>query len=71
MIRGIFIGQDGSMGFEYGKEYQFYTWIENNYLFLKTSEGLWCPYSNLEKLLDNWKIVDGSLGMKYKIELHK
>lgn len=24
-MRGIFIGKDGSMGFMYGKEYQFYT----------------------------------------------
>lgn len=52
-MQGIFIGKDGSMGFECGKTYQFYTWCERNYLFLKTSEGLWCPYSSMEKLLEN------------------
>lgn len=57
-MKGIFIGKDGSMGFEHGKEYQFYTWCERNYLFLKTSDGLWCPYSNMEKLLDNWRILN-------------
>lgn len=59
-MQGIFIGKDGSMGFECGKTYQFYTWCERNYLFLKTSEGLWCPYSNMEKLLENWRIIDDS-----------
>lgn len=57
-MKGIFIGKDGRMGFEHGKEYQFYTWCERNYLFLKTSDGLWCPYSSMEKLLDNWRILN-------------
>ena len=57
-MRGIFIGKDGSMGFEHGKEYQFHTWCERNYLFLKTSDGLWCPDSSMEKLLDNWRILN-------------
>ena len=56
MLKGKFIGKDGSMGFVYGKKYKLYTWCERNYLFLKTSDGLWCPYSNLEKLLENWII---------------
>ena len=57
-MKGIFIGKDGSMGFKHGKEYQFYTWCERNYLFLKTSNGLWCPYGSMEKMLENWRILN-------------
>lgn len=56
-MRGIFIGKDGSMGFKYGKEYEFHTYCQRGYLHLKTTNGLWCPYSNMEKLLENWRIV--------------
>lgn len=58
-VKGIFIGKDGSMGFKYGKEYEFYTYYHNKCIHLKTKDGLWCPYSNIEKLLENWRIIDG------------
>lgn len=57
-VKGIFVGKDGSMGFKRGKEYQFTTCIRHNMLCVVTSDGLWCPYSNMEKLLENWRIID-------------
>ena len=57
-VKGIFVGKDGSMGFKRGKEYQFTTCIRHNMLCIVTSDGLWCPYSNMEKLLENWRIID-------------
>ena len=57
-MRGIFIGKDGSMGFKRGKKYEFHTYCQRDCLHLKTTNGLWCPYSNMEKLLENWRIVD-------------
>ena len=53
---GTFIGRDGSMGFKHGKSYGFITYCKNDVLILRTIEGLYCPYSNLEKLLENWRI---------------
>ena len=55
---GRFIGKNGSMGFKYGEEYKFFTYYDAGYLYLKTTNGLWCPYSNMEKLLENWRIID-------------
>lgn len=57
-VKGIFVGKDGSMGFRRGKEYQFTTCIRHNMLCVVTSDDLWCPYSNMEKLLENWRIID-------------
>lgn len=57
-VKGIFVGKDSSMGFKQGKEYQFTTCIRHNMLCVVTSDGLWCPYSNMEKLLENWRIID-------------
>ena len=57
-MKGIFIGKDGSMGFKYGKEYEFHTYCQRDCLHLKTKNGLWCPYSNMEKLLENWRIIN-------------
>ena len=51
---GTFIGRDGSMGFKHGRSYGFITYCKNDVLILRTIEGLYCPYSNLEKLLENW-----------------
>ena len=56
MIKGMFIGKDGSMGFQYGKKYKLCTRCNNNLIYVSTTDGLYCPYSNLEKLLENWII---------------
>ena len=54
---GIYKGANGSMGFKYNKTYRFKTLVDNGLLLLKTSEGLTCYYSNMEKILDNWEII--------------
>lgn len=58
LTTGVFSGKNGSMGFKYGEEYKFFTYYDAGYLHLKTTNGLWCPYSNIEKLLENWRIID-------------
>lgn len=54
---GRFIGEDKSMGFRTGHIYKFTTTCLGNSLILRTSDGLWCPYGNMEKLLENWKLL--------------
>ena len=62
-MRVKFIGRDGSMGFVNGKVYKIRTAVRVNskgQVFLwvyDMSSNLYCPYSNLEKMLDNWKIL--------------
>lgn len=58
LTTGIFVGKNGSMGFKNGEEYKFFTYYYAGYLHLKTVNGLWCPYSSMEKLLDNWRILN-------------
>ena len=53
---GRFIGEDKSMGFRTGHMYKISTICRDNWLILRASGGLWCPYESLEKLLENWKI---------------
>lgn len=57
LTMGIFVGKNGSMGFKNGEEYKFFTYYDSGYLHLKTTNGLWCPYSNMAKLLENWRII--------------
>lgn len=59
LTKGVFVGKNGSMGFKNGEEYKFLTYYDAGYLHLKTTNGLWCPYSSVEKLLENWRIIDG------------
>ena len=58
LITGIFIGENDSMRFKHGEEYKFVIYYYAGYLHLQTTNGLWCPYSNMEKLLKNWRIID-------------
>lgn len=62
-MKAEFIGKDGSEGFVKGKEYEIETSVGSK---LCSRDGLlWvndknsvleCPYTNLEKLLENWKL---------------
>lgn len=59
MLKGRFIGENGSMGFEHGKTYQFFTTIDNGLIKLTVNDfsnnkQLYCYYSNLESLMANW-----------------
>lgn len=64
-IRAIFIGKDDSMDFCNGKEYRLRSdikkvpGIRGKCICLYNLNGLgWCPYKNLEALLQNWKIIN-------------
>lgn len=59
MLKGRFIGENGSMGFEHGKTYQFSTKVDNGLIKLTVNDfskqkQLYCYYSNLESLMANW-----------------
>lgn len=56
--KAMFIGTDRSMGFRNGRIYNIRTYIKNNWICLYADNGLWCPYSNMECLLKNWKIIE-------------
>lgn len=64
-MKARFIGKDGSMGFEHGKVYKIYTWVESKlfsrsgWLWVKDMDSnLYCPYSRLETFLNNWELLD-------------
>lgn len=57
---GIFVGENGSMGFRYNRMYKIT--LEKakkkpNWIWLRTEEGLYCPYGSMDALKRNWKIV--------------
>lgn len=65
-MRAIFIGEDGSRGFKHGKTYELNSDIRPIHvsrgektcicLFDRNSKA-WCPYSSLEKILENWHFI--------------
>jgi hypothetical protein len=61
-VKAMFIGRDKSRGFEKNKIYSIRT--EVNMVNGKpalcvhvNNSELWCPYANLEAMLDNWQII--------------
>jgi len=64
-MKAKFIGQNGSMGFEKGEIYTIETEIgeiegfrnKKIALWVHTSNGLKCPYDNLERMLENWELL--------------
>lgn len=59
MLKGRFIGENGSMGFEHGRTYSFFTKVDNGLIKLTVNDfsrqkQLYCYYSNLESLMANW-----------------
>lgn len=63
--RGVFVGADGSMGFEYGRGYAVRISKRSRLakrfglagnIILRTKVGLYCPYSSMEKLEENWEL---------------
>lgn len=56
-MKARFIGSHNSMGFQYGQIYTIWTEIKRNMLWLfDVKSSLYCPYSNMETMLDNWEI---------------
>ena len=56
-IKAKFIGKT-SMGFETNVIYDIRTKIIENHIYIYDNNGFgWCPYSNLESVLTNWKFL--------------
>lgn len=57
-MTGIYIGEDGSMGFRRGQTYRFRIMMEqrpHRAIVIRTEEGLLrCPYSSIDALLRYW-----------------
>lgn len=53
---GIFIGEDGSMGFRRGQKYRLTIDYDRERDWIVLWSGrCWCPYSNISALLQNWQ----------------
>lgn len=60
-MKARYIGKDGSRGFENGRIYHIKTDIQRNWLWVYDNESKkrYCPYTNLEKMLENWELLQG------------
>jgi len=54
IIKAIFIGENGSLGYETGKEYELIL-LDSTIKRRKDLTGV-CPYRSVETFLQNWKI---------------
>lgn len=54
--KGVFIGQNGSMGFFTGHEYLLNLSIRHGYIWIQCGTVA-CPYSTMKALLKNWKFI--------------
>lgn len=63
VLRGVYIGRDGSMGFRTGQTYEINTELTKIYknkkkidVIMLRSGKLFCPYDSVESILENWKL---------------
>lgn len=60
-MKFTYTGQNGSCGFITGNQYELETMIEGRrawlFAFDKTDRSRYCPYSTLEKFLENWRPI--------------
>lgn len=63
VLRGVYIGRDGSMGFRAGQTYEINTELTNIYknkkkidVIMLRSGKLFCPYDSVESILEDWKL---------------
>lgn len=54
-----FIGKDGSLGYKFGAIYDIKIETIGDYIYVLSEGHLRCPYSSLEKLLENWQEIKG------------
>lgn len=52
-MKARFIGADGSMGLVYGRVYNIQIWFDRDCIYVGWGKRF-CPYSNLQKLQENW-----------------
>lgn len=53
-----FVGDDGSQGFRYGREYKIRISKVADHFIVETESGLYCPYSSIKTLLQNWSVIE-------------
>ena len=56
-MNAIFIGQDDSCGFEYGKVYCISSFVTSDRKIWIEARNRSCSYSSLETVLENWKFL--------------
>lgn len=63
VLRGVYIGRDGSMGFRTGQTYEINTELTKIYknkkkidVIMLRSGKLFCPYGSVESILEDWKL---------------
>ena len=53
-----FIGENGSIGFKYGQVYECrLVSLRDGQIVVCADGNLYCPYSSLRKMLENWEEV--------------
>ena len=62
-MKAKFVGKDKSLGFRNGQVYTIRTTVINNWLWVFTTGNMRskpkrCPYGSLEKMLENWKLLE-------------
>ena len=64
-MKAKFIGEDRSLGFVNGATYNIETCVESNWFSMGgliivyvVGSRLNCPYSNIEKFLENWEVME-------------
>lgn len=51
----LFMGTDGSMGFQYGQMYRLnIRFLPDGMVIVNVGAALACPYSNIETFFTNW-----------------
>lgn len=54
-MRGLYRGKDKSRGFKKGETYNLKSEVNFGYIWIiDVDTGLNCPYSTIEKVLQNW-----------------
>ena len=58
-VHAIFIGEDGSMGFQKNRQYELHMSLRYNQVIIQTRNPFRkvCPYDTMKGFLKNWKIV--------------
>lgn len=55
LLKAKFIGQDGSMGFKKGEDYNLFLFGN---IIIEYKSKTRCPYGSVESFLKNWRIIE-------------
>lgn len=58
IVRAIFTGENGSLGYEAGKPYVLFFRVHDDHIVISRPHGNGkCLYESLKSFLDNWKVI--------------